>query len=106
MRLAAGACPPHAAHLALRLALTLRLRLRLRLRLTLSLTLSLSLTLTSWAHSMVQSRAFSVPSEEEGGETRWALVPRRAHSSGSHIYSVAAIALAGGVERLWEVGRL
>ena len=78
------------------------LTLTLTLTLTLSLSLSLSLTLSSWAHSMMQSRAFSVPWDEEGGATRWALVPRRAHSSGGHSYSVAAIALAGGVERLWE----
>ena len=54
---------------------------------------------------MVQSRAFSVPSDEEGGATRWALVPRRAHSSGGHSYSVVAIALLACTRALlsWNI---
>ena len=30
---------------------------------------------------MVQSRGFSVPSDDDGGATRWALVPPRARSA-------------------------
>ena len=30
---------------------------------------------------MVQSRGFSVPSDDEGGATRWALVPQRGQSA-------------------------